>query len=299
MKNRCLAAVLLTAIALGGSACMGGGSSSAKTGGTFRIGTSSRIDSLNPYVAFNQDAYFTFEYIYPYLIQYDKANAKFVPDFATAWKTSKDGKTWEFKTVPNAKWSDGQPLTAADAAWTINTTIKYKKSGTGNSAGLVGHITRAVAPDATTLVVHYEAAAGNVLGQFQQFPLLPKHIWSKYTGHKGADFKTFANSAPVVGGGPFKLTTFKKDQIALFQRNDSFYGPKPKVDAFGLRMFSNDDALVAALKAHEIDAIEEAPSTGIKSLKDAGFRITDVPGLDTTNFIINSAAGKLKNREVL
>ena len=54
----------------------------AEEGGTFRLGTSSRIDSLNPYVAFNQDAYSTFEYIYPTLIQYDKANAKFVPDFA-------------------------------------------------------------------------------------------------------------------------------------------------------------------------------------------------------------------------
>jgi peptide/nickel transport system substrate-binding protein len=41
------------------------------------------------------------------------------------------------------------------------------------------------------------------------------------------------------------------------------------------------------------------PSTGIKSLKDAGFKVTDVPGLDTTDFIINSAAGKLKNRELL
>ena len=299
MKNRLLAAVLLAAIALAGSACMGSGSSSSKSGGTFRIGTSSRIDSLNPYVAFNQDAYSAFEYIYPFLIQYDKANAQFAPDFATSWKTSKDGKTWTFKTVPNAKWSDGQPLTAADAAWTINTTIKYKNGGTGNSAGLVAHINRADAPNPTTLVVHYEAAAGNVLGQFQQFPLLPKHIWSKYTGHKGADFKSFANSAPVVGAGPFKLTKFKKDQIALFQRNDSFYGPKPKIDAFGLRMFSNADALVAALKAHEIDAIEEVPATGIKNLKNAGFVISDVPGLDTTDFIINSAAGKLKNRELL
>ena len=47
------------------------------------IGTSSRIDSLNPYVAFNQDAYSTFEYIYPLLVQYDRTNKQFVPDFAT------------------------------------------------------------------------------------------------------------------------------------------------------------------------------------------------------------------------
>ena len=197
-----------------------------------------------------------------------------------------------------AKWSDGQPLTAEDAAWTINTDIKYKSTGAANDAGLIAHITRAEAPDPDTLVVHYAAPAGNVLGQFQQYPILPKHIWESHTGNKGNDLKTFPNNAPIVGAGPFTLKKFKKDQIALFQRNDGFYGPKPKVDAFGLRMFSNDDALVAALKAHEIDAIEEVPPTAIKTLKKAGFDVTDVPGIDQTDFIINSSPNKKSHPEL-
>jgi peptide/nickel transport system substrate-binding protein len=294
MKKTCAALILLTMLAAG----CGGSSSSAKTGGTFRIGTSSRIDSLNPYVAFNQDAYSTFMYIYPVLVQYDETNLKFAPDFAKSWSTSPDGKTWTFKTVPNAKWSDGQPLTAEDAAWSINTDIKYKAGGAANAAGLIAHIKHAAAPDPNTLVVTYEAPAGNVLGQFQQFAILPKHIWETHTGNKGGDLKTFANNAPVVGAGPFKLTRFKKDQIALFQRNDSFYGPKPKADGFGLKMFSNDDALVAALKSDEIDAIEEVPPTAIATLKKAGFTISQVPGVDQTDFIINSSPNKKSHPEL-
>jgi peptide/nickel transport system substrate-binding protein len=295
----------LTALVIGGGAlafvvfAAAAGGSASKGGGTFRLGTSSRIDSLNPYVAFNQDAYSAFEYIYPTLIQYDAANAHFAPDFARSWSTSKDGKTWTFKTVANAKWSDGKPLTAADAAWCINTDIKYKDGGAANAAGLIAHITKAEAPNPTTLVIHYKAAAGNVLGQFQQFPILPQHIWSKYTGHKGADLKTFANKAPVVGAGPYKLVKFTKDEIALFQRNDSFYGPKPQADGFGLRMFSNDDALVSALKAHEIDAIEDVPATAIKTLRNAGMKINTVRGVSQTDFIINSAPKKPKHRELL
>ncbi len=297
MKIKFLASVLFASMLIALPAC-GGAGSSGKTGGTFRIGTSSRIDSLNPYVAFNQDAYSTFVYIYPFLVQYDQTNLKFAPDFAKSWSTSADGKTWTFKTVPNAKWSDGQPLTAEDAAWTINTDIKYKAGGAGNAAGLIAHIKTAEAPNPTTLIVHYEAPAGNVLGQFQQFAILPKHIWSQHLGNEGADLKTFANSAPVVGAGPFKLTKFKKDQIALFQRDDTFYGPKPKADGFGLRMFSNDDALVAALKANEIDAIEEVPPTAISTLKKAGFAITQVPGVDQTDFIINSSPNKKSHPEL-
>ena len=271
----------------------------AKAGGTFRLGTSSRIDSLNPYVAFNQDAYSTFEYIYPFLVQYDAANRNFAPDFARSWSTSKDGKTWTFKTVAGAKWSDGQPLTAADAAWTINTDVKYASGGAANAAGLIAHITRAEAPDTTTLLVHYSAPVGNVLGQLQQLALLPQHIWSKYTGHKGADLKTFPNNAPVVGAGPFNLVKFQKDQIALFQRNDSFYGKKPQIDEFGLQMFSNDDALVTALKSHQLDGIEEVPATSMKTLRQSGFKVVDVPGVDHTDFIINSNPKKPKHRELL
>src|SRR6476660_6015492 len=147
-------ALILAATATG---CGGGGGSSSssdtnassgKSGGTFRLGTASGIDSLNPYVAFNQDAYSTFEYIYPVLVQYDK-KLRFAPFFARSWKASNGGKTWTFKTVPNAKWSDGQPLTAADAAWTINTDIKYQTGGAANAAGLVNHIKNATAPNAT------------------------------------------------------------------------------------------------------------------------------------------------------
>ena len=121
MNKRWLAALVATgaliALAAFGAAARSSGSQS---GGTFRIGTSSRIDSLNPYVAFNQDAYNTFEYVYPFLIQYDKSNSRFVSDFATSWKPSNGGKTWTFKTRAHAVWDDGKPLTANDAAWTIN-----------------------------------------------------------------------------------------------------------------------------------------------------------------------------------
>jgi peptide/nickel transport system substrate-binding protein len=300
MRKRWSAVLILgTAVGVLLASASGAGGSHSKSGGTFRLATSSGIDSLNPYVAFNQDAYSMFEYIYPLLVQYDKDNKQFVPDFARSWTTSKDGKTWTFTTVAGAKWSDGKPLTAADAAWTINTDIKYKGGGAANAAGLIAHIGRAVAPNPTTLVVHYAAAPGNVLGQFQQFAILPKHVWSKHLGHKGADLKTFPNNAPVVGAGPFKLVEYKKNQIALFQRNDSFFGPKPQVDAFGLRIFSNDDAMVSALKAHEIDAIEAVPATAIKTLKSAGFTITQVPGVDQTDFIFNSNPKKKTHRELL
>jgi peptide/nickel transport system substrate-binding protein len=300
MSKKWLAAVPLAIAALIFATAATGSGSSAKSGGTFKLGTASGIDSLNPYVAFNQDAYSAFEYIYPVLVQYDN-HLHYAPFFARSWHASKDGKSWTFKTQPHAKWSDGKPLTAADAAWTINTDVKYKDGATANVAGLVSHITGAKAPNATTLVVNYDGRVNPswVLGQFQQYAILPQHIWAQHIGKKGAGLKTFPNNAPVVGSGPFNLVRFKMNDIALFQRNASYWGPKPKIDVFGLQQYSNDDAMITALKAHDLDAVESVPATTMKTLRGSGFVVQDVKGLDQTDFIINSNPKKKEHRELL
>jgi peptide/nickel transport system substrate-binding protein len=301
MNKKWLAALplVIAALVFGIFAATATGSGKKTTsGGVFRLGTASGIDSLNPYVAFNQDAYSTFEYIYPVLVQLD-SHLHYAPMFAKSWKSSNGGKTWTFKTQPNAKWSDGKPLTAADAAWTINTDIKYQSGGAANEAGLIAHIKNAAAPNATTLVVHYKEAAGNVLGQFQQFFILPKHIWAQHIGHKGAGLKTWANPAPIVGSGPYNLVKYTKNQITLFKPNTSYWGPKPKVGEFGLQQYSNDDAMVEALKTGGLDAIEAVPATAMKTLRSSGFVVSQVPGLDQTDFIINSNPKKKHHRELL
>jgi len=133
-----VAALALLAAGCGGGTGAKSGNGKIIEGGTFRLGTSSGIDSLNPYVAFQQDAYTTFAYIYPFLVQYDE-HLRFAPDFAQSWSTSPDGKVWTFKTRAGAKWSDGQPLTAGDAAWTFTTDLKFADGATANASPLLSH----------------------------------------------------------------------------------------------------------------------------------------------------------------
>ncbi len=160
--------------ALAAAGCGNGSSAgSVKDGGIFRLGTDSSIDSLNPFVAFQADAYTTFEYIYPSLVQYNP-KLQIVPDFATSWQMSDGGRVWTFHTAPNAEWSDGKPLTAQDAAWTFSTILKYQNTATANSAGYVAHMASAAAPNATTLVLTYKQPVANVLSQVQQVAIVPR-----------------------------------------------------------------------------------------------------------------------------
>jgi peptide/nickel transport system substrate-binding protein len=284
-----LLAAAVTAISLVAAACGGSNSGgSVKEGGVFRLGTSSSIDSLNPFVAFQADAYSTFEYIYPELVQYN-AKLQFVPDFARSWAESAGGKVWTFHTQPNAKWSDGKPLTAADAAWTYQTILKYQDGATANSAGYVAHLKSVIAPDATTLVLTYKQPVANVLSQVQQVPILPEHIWAKYATGNGKALTRFQNNAPIVSGGPFILTKYTPKQIALFKRNPTFYGPKPHIDGFGLQFFQTSDAEITALKSHQLDGVEvPVPPTSVATLKAAHFVVPSTPGDAFDDFIINA-----------
>ena len=311
MRKRAWLIAVAAVMALVGAACGGGGSEGGGgggggekilEGGTLRVGTSGQIDSLNPFVAFNQNAYITFWYIYPFLVQYDE-KLQFTADFAETWESSDDGLTWTFHTVPNAKWSDGQPLTAEDAAWSINTVLQYQSGATANSSGYVAHVKDAEATDPNTLVVHYSAPVGNVLSQWQQFAILPKHVWEKHSGNNGKDLKSYKpeSELPVVSGGPFTLSDYKKDEIALFQTNPNYYGKeKPHIDGFGLRYFTNDDAMLTAFKNGELDMIDSVPETGVDAVKGNDNWILETgPSVEVNDFIINSNPKKTTHRELL
>jgi peptide/nickel transport system substrate-binding protein len=300
--KRDLAAIAMAAAGcvLIASACGGSGGSSARSqGGFLRIGTSYPIDSLNPFVGQSDYTYMAFEYIYPQLTQYS-ASLSIVPDFATSWTESPNGLTWTFRTQPHARWSDGKPLTAADAAWTINMEKKYESGPTATAAGALAHVTGAQATNPTTLVVHYSRPVADVLAAFQGLSILPEHIWKKYATGNGAPLKTFRNNVPIVSGGPFVLTKYVPNQIALFSRNPNWWGPKPHISGFGLEFFSNDDAMISALEQGEVDFIGEyTPPTAVAALRQHGLVVDIRPSLSMKDFIINANPHKTVHRELL
>jgi len=302
---------LLVTAALVTAACSGGAAKNNKSphvveGGTLRIGTSSTIDSLNPFVGFQANSFFVWQSTYPYLGTYDDHN-EIIPYWAKSWDTSSDGLTWTFHLPSNATWSDGQPLTASDAAFTFNTVIKYQNGSAGNWASNVTNMKSVEASGADTVVVHFSKPSGNALSEIISMPILPEHVWGRFATGDGKALKTEANKAvtptegkPIVAGGPFEVVKYQKDDIALLQRNPKFWGqPKPHIDGFGIQIYSNEDAMITALKKGDLDGVEGVPTTNVQSLKAAGFTINDTPGVFFYDFIINSNPKKPEHRELL
>jgi peptide/nickel transport system substrate-binding protein len=306
-RSWALVASLACALALALSACggSGGGSGSASTtdsggtattssgedvkqGGFLRIGSPVLGDTINPFTAINLASWATFTQIYPQLVQYD-ANSHLIPDFAKSWKFSDGGRTLTFKTATNGKWSDGEPLTAEDAAWTISTILKYVEGPAAGFEGGVKGIVSATAPNPETLVIKFKQPTATALSQLQTLWILPKHIWEAQVGTNGEGLRKFTNPAPVVSGGSFVLTKYEHESIELFEANPYFYGPKPNIEGFGVQGFSNSAAILTALQSGEIDVALELEAVSAPELeKDPRFKVLQESNLIWAELGFNS-----------
>lgn len=291
--------VLVLAAGCGGSTS---GGSSAIRGGILRVGTTGYIDSLNIFDAYNGEAYNAFVMLYPQLVQYGPPGVTLEPDWATSWRHSKNDLTWTFTLRTGGRWSDGVPLTAADAAWTINTVVKYQTGPTATMALAVTGISHATAPNAHTLVITYARPQADPLAQLEVLFILPKHIWEHHVGQKGKGLTAYnpAASLPMVGGGPYYVSQFQEKGTTVFRKNRHFYGPPSHADAVTMTYYTNPTSMVADLEAGNVDFIDSMPFSAVGAVKQSKTLAVQLAPSDVvTNITFNSNPAKQKNRELL
>jgi peptide/nickel transport system substrate-binding protein len=284
----------------GGSSSAPAATAQAVDGGILRIGYTDPPDGINPFVGSNQVSYVIFQEMYPALVQYDE-NYELTGDWAESWTVSDDNRTYTFALRPG-EWSDGTPLTSADAVWTFENVLKYKDVSTGLMAGYIDGVESVDAPNDQTLVVTYAKPKATALANLQPFYILPKHVFEQHVGNggKGLDKWDMKAEGELVGGGPFTVKAYDEKGTTLLERNPGYYGPKPHLDAIGMTVYQNPDAMVSAFKAGEIDAMDKVPVTLVEQIK-AMPDVQVVEGLvpDVVNIGFNANPKKTNHRELL
>jgi peptide/nickel transport system substrate-binding protein len=234
---------------------------------TMTIGITSDIDSANPFTGYSSLAYEVFALQYPTLTQYGAKDFSIVPGLADSWSSSPDGLVWTYKIHPGMKWSDGQPMTAKDAAYTFDRIIKgeYEKNNFGS---YVRNMVSAAAPDDTTLVLTLSKPTP-VMDHLYVF-ILPQHIWSKIDEKAVVSYTNEGTpTSPTVGDGPYVMVERKTRQFVRLTANPNFHRGKPAVDEIVYKIYKNGDALGAALKKGEIDFAEGLGANVAATLKGA------------------------------
>ena len=299
-----LVLILAVTAGCGGSSTETSGSTGSSGGDqpVYRLGTVGMgYDSLNPFVGMYAQDYAAWMLMYPNLAQYSN-ELQPQPDFAESWSTSEDGLTWTFKLKSGATWTDGKPITASDAAFTINTVVKLQTGAAAALSPFVPGIKTATAVDDTTLEVKLAAPSAALLANLFQLPILPEHFWAQYAKGDGAKLKTVTMDPAketVVASGPFTIEKLDIKGTTIFKRVDTFYGPKPMITGYGFQLFTNADAAIQALKAGEIDCVYQLPPTSSDTLKtDANLQIQGFGGSMPETLIVNDSVNNKKHPEL-
>ena len=247
-----------------------------------KVALSTDIDTFNPFLAILASSTSILRFQYENLVQYGTNNEP-VPGLADTWETSPDGKTWTFHIRDAMLWSDNEPLTAKDVAWTFNAVKTNKKLQQANG-GLVENVASVTATDDQTVTMVLTAAQASNPGY--ELPIVPEHVWAQQS-----DPSTYANDTDAVGSGPFTIKSYQQGTSVQLVANPNFWRGAPKASGLIYVYYKTTDAAVQALKSSEVDIVSGLTPAQFTSLEDqAGIETNTGAGRRYTSLAINPGA---------
>lgn len=257
---------LLAALALLGPAAPAAGQE-APTGSTLRVGLTTDLYTSNPLRACGCGAEYEWLALnYDMLLRFDRETLGPAPGLATEVPTvdnggiSADGLTYTFRIRPGVTWSDGEPVTSRDVAFTYRFILD---NGIGAYDNYLPFDPTFETPDDATLVWRMSEPNLSPLSP-PWIPILPEHIWSTFDGDARAA-KRFEN-IPAVGSGPFHLVAWDEGRSWTVEANPDYWDGAPKVDRIVFTAYENVETLTLALRDGELDLVSGLTPTLADSL---------------------------------
>lgn len=254
---------------------------------------------MNPLVANDIEVWALFD---P-LVQLDmKLQSR--PALAESWDVSPDGTTYTFHMNKNAKWSDGQPVTAQDVVFTFD-KIADTKINTINR-GSFGPMESWSAPDDSTVVFELKTPALPFIWAIAGQRIAPKHILEKATADE-INSGSF-NRAPTATSGPWKYASGALDGDLVFAKNENYYMAQgsndyrstPYLDTFMIRTVPDNNTILLKLRSGDCDTwaltMDEDTYKSVQQIP--GMTVKTTPVGITTRLMVNDANPLFSDKSV-
>ena len=296
---------LLAAIAVALLAVSGAGGTSARTpkrGGTIAVGGPDEPACLNPLVTACVETSPLFMVEEVLLPAFDvDARFRFRPRLVSSVDVSHQAPyTLTYHIRPEARWSDGVPVTAADFVFTHAVDLARAPSlPPPEYATPLQHVRRVVAIGAKTVRVTLREPFS---GWQTLFPnVLPRHVLqgqdlSKIWVDRIDDPKT----GDPIGSGPFLVESFERGKALTLVRNPRYWGPHlARVDRLVLRLDVGLDNVVESLLKGDVDIAFPFPKATLAPLlKNPDFRVLSPPGAGYDHFAFRLGPGGPPRSEI-
>ena len=172
----------------------------------FRLGFADKGGTLNPYGAYTDAGALALSLLYDTLFVADPATGGYAKSLCADYRVTDNdygARRWEITIRPDAHWSDGEIITAADVEFSFQSQSLFSSLYSAEVEQLLDTVGIAVT-GYTSLVIIAWGTDEEVLSLLSRLPILPKHIWNE------PDYMQFATP-----GLPHDAATAAEELAAL------------------------------------------------------------------------------------
>jgi len=257
--------VAVAAAAVLAGACGGGSSSSS---GVLRVANDEGLGSaatMDPYDG--NRSWPAINMVFDRLIGVDK-DFQPIPELATAWKSNDDFTQWTLSLRSGVKFHDGSDFDAADAVYSIGRMTDPEFDSPVRA--VLGIITKAEAPDPTTLVLTLSSGEADL-------PVLLADYRALMTPEGSAD----TVGKKPVGTGPFRMTAFEAEGVSVLEANKDYFLGAPKLARIEIPTIADASAATQALVGGQVDLILALDAKSVSFFDDPSkFTLQRIPSGD-------------------
>jgi peptide/nickel transport system substrate-binding protein len=239
------------------------------------ISTGQIFRSFDPADVSDQNDFASAANLYEPLITLNKEGG-LAPDLAASWTASPDAKEIEFKLRPDARFSDGSPVTAADVVYTFARLLKINQG----PANLFSHVLDAnsvVAVDDHTVKVTLQKAFAPFLAAVPSVFIVNAKV---VQANAGADDGQTYLASHVAGSGAYLVSKYDRGSGLTLVRDKNYYGGFSAHPIDEVRwVVTNDEATVKAMAASgelTMSSPFQAPDTYNSLEKMSRFKVLSV-----------------------
>jgi len=231
-----------------GSGGSSGGSTSAAGSNTLVIANAVRVDTLDPEANSVNESIWMDQNLYSRLLQPNATGTALLPDLASSWTVAPNGLTYTFHLRTDAKFCNGQAVTASDVVYSVDRSRKFS----GGWGFLLTAVKTITAPNSHTVVFTLSQKHAPLLADLAMYAY--SVVPQKEVSSEGSKF--FQHP---IGSGPFCVTAYHPDSEVDLKANPYYYGTKPKIKEVKYLIVPDDNTRVLMLESKKADVIENPP----------------------------------------
>ncbi len=218
--------------------------------GTLIVGSASDAIKLDPARVTDNESVSICEQIYEHLVRYTPTSTEVEPSLATSWDVSPDGTVWTFHLRDGVQFHDGTPLDAEAVVFSFdrqrNPFHPNHEPDFQYWDGQYQNIERIRAIDRLTVEIKIERQFAPFLTTLAMFPV--SIVSPAAVKQWGPDYYKHP-----VGTGPFKFSAWITGDRVVLERNERYWGEKPRIRRIVFRAIPDPRQRLVALEGGAVD----------------------------------------------